>query len=104
MLELGSTEQSIAKQAVRMGQPIPDRIANAPNLKEGLSFYLQAFFDLDSERSQGFNVGRIPWTAIVTYGRYHGLYRDEIDILVEHIRALDTANLNWIAEKGGGNG
>jgi hypothetical protein len=44
LLELGPHEQAIAKQAMRAGQPLPDRIANAPELEVGLQLYLQAFF------------------------------------------------------------
>ena len=51
MLEQGPHEVMIAQQSVRMGQPLPARIANAPELMLGLQVYLQAFFDLDSERS-----------------------------------------------------
>jgi hypothetical protein len=100
MLELGPTEQNIAKQAIRAGEPIPERIANAPQLSLGSIFYLQAFFDLDSERPQGYSTpGRIPWSAIVGYGEYHGLTPEEIDVLVHYVRALDNENLRWISER-----
>lgn len=100
MLELGPAEQSIAKQAVRAGEPIPERIANAPQIPFGSMFYLQAFFDLDGERAQGYmSQGRIPWSAIVGYGEYHDLTPEEIDILLHYVRALDNENLRWISER-----
>lgn len=98
---MGDTELMIAKQAIRSKQPLPDRIANAPQLQDGLFFYLQAFFDLDSERSQGFGPGRIPWFSIVRYGNYQGLTHAEIETLVLHVRALDDVKLQWLSEHNG---
>lgn len=93
MLELGPIEQNIAKQAARAGQPLPDRIANAPELKFGLGFYLQAFFDLDAERSQGWGTGRIPWVAVVAYGTYYECDEEQLECLLHFIRAMDSAHL-----------
>lgn len=99
MLELGNIEQNIAKQAIRAGQPIPERIENAPSLRLGLLFYLQAFFDLDAERSQGMNLGRIPWSAVQTYAVYYELDEDQTDCLHHFIRVMDTAHLKRLSEK-----
>lgn len=99
MLELGSSEQNIIKQAVRSGQPIPDRIANAPEVSLGLLFYLQAFFDLDAERSQGFGFGRIPWSATLQYASYYELDDETTDNLFRYIRLMDTAYLNYREEQ-----
>lgn len=101
MLELGPSEQNIAKQAARSGQPLPERIANAPSLKLGLEFYLQAFFDLDSERVQGLGPGRIPWSAMTRYAEHHGLMEDETEMLRYFLQYIDTAYLNHKAEKNG---
>jgi len=87
-------EQNIIKQSLRSGQPIPERIANAPELQLGLVFYLQAFFDLDSERSVGgYGLGRIPWLAIKQYAEFYVLDEDQIECLIYYIRAMDTAHL-----------
>lgn len=99
MLELGPTEQSIAKQSVRSGQPIPDRIANAPALRLGLLFYLQAFFDLDAERSQGMGLGRIPWSSVIQYAAHYELDEEQTDSLLDFIRIMDVAHLKRLAEK-----
>jgi hypothetical protein len=99
-LELGSMERNIVRQALRTGQPIPDRILNAPMLRQGLVFYLEAFFDLDSERSQGMGLGRIPWIAITQYAEYYGLDDEQTDSLLYFIKALDSAHLQRIKEKG----
>lgn len=99
VLELGSTERDIAKQALRSGMQIPDRIKNAPVLRFGLQFYLQAFFDLDSERSQGFGLGRIPWLAIKSYAVFYELDEEQSDCLIYFIRAMDSAHLKNVEAK-----
>ncbi len=86
-------EQSIAKQAIRSGQQIPDRILGAPKLRLGLGLYFNAFFDLDSERSQGFALGRIPWLAIKQYAKHYDLDDEQTDCLIYFIRAMDVAHL-----------
>ena len=98
-LDLGSTERDIAKQLIRTGQPLPDRIANAPTLRLGLSFYLNAFFDLDSERTQGWGLGRIPWLAIQQYAVFYELDEEQTDCLVYFIRAMDSAHLKRVEEQ-----
>jgi hypothetical protein len=99
MLEMGSIEQSIVKQALRSGQPIPDRIMNAPALRFGLLFYLQAFFDLDAERSQGMGTGRIPWLAINQYAKYYALDEEQTECLIYFIREMDSVHLKRLREE-----
>lgn len=90
---MGNIERGIVKQAVRSGQPVPDRILNAPVLRFGLLFYLQAFFDLDSERAQGMSLGRIPWMAIKHYADHFELDEGQTDALFYFIREMDSAHL-----------
>jgi hypothetical protein len=99
VLELGATEQSIAKQAIRSGEPLPDRIANAPKLRLGLQLYFNAFFDLDSERAQGFTIGRIPWIAICRYAEFYGFDEEQSQALLYFIKAMDTVHLKRIEGK-----
>jgi hypothetical protein len=99
MLELGPSEQGIAKQAVRSGQPVPERIANAPQLRFGLQFYLQAFFDLDSDRQVGMSLGRIPWSVVTKYAEVYRLTEEDTERLHYFIRAMDIAYLKWQQEK-----
>lgn len=97
---MGPMEQDIIKQAVRTGQPIPDRIANAPNLTLGLELYFQAFFDLDSERGIGFGaVSRIPFSSIVEYCRAYDFSMDEMEDLIRIIRDMDLAYIHYFSEK-----
>lgn len=94
-------EQNMVRQALRTRQPIPDRILNAPSLRMGLVFYLEAFFDLDSERSQGMGLGRIPWASVARYATYYELDDEQSDLLLYFIKALDSAHLDRIKEKAG---
>jgi hypothetical protein len=99
LLEIGSVEQNIIKQAIRFGQPIPERIANAPKLRQGLQLYMQAFFELDTERSIGMAVGRIPWTSIIDYAKAYEFSEEQTADFVYFIRAMDNAHLKHLDEK-----
>ena len=99
MLELGQHEQSIAKQAIRSGQAIPDRIANAPELEMGLQLYLQAFFDLDSERTHGMSLSPIPWTSIAAYARAFEFDEEQTEDLFYFVRKLDSEHLKKLDAK-----
>lgn len=99
LLELGSTEQNIAKQAMRAGQPLPDRIANAPQLQMGLSLYLQAFFDLDCERSHAIAPTPIPWTSIAEYAKVFEFDYEQTETLFTVIRQLDAIHLKKLNAK-----
>lgn len=108
LLELGPSEQNLAKQAMRAGQPIPDRIANAPELINGLELYINAFFDLDSERSHATAPTPIPWRAIAEYAAVFDFDEEQRDDLFFFIKRLDSEHLKRLAEKmkpkGGSNG
>lgn len=99
LLELGPIEQNIAKQAMRAGQSIPDRIANAPELEMGLQLYLQAFFDLDSERSHAMAPTAIPWTSIAAYARAFEFDEEQTEDLFFQIRRMDAEHLKRISSK-----
>lgn len=96
---MGKAEQSIARQAMRRGAPIPDRIANAPELQVGLQLYLQAFFDLDSERSHGNGLSSIPWSAIKDYALAHDLDDEQTDDLFYFVKKMDKAHLDRLEAK-----
>lgn len=82
-----------------MGQPLPDRIANAPELFEGLQLYLQAFFDLDSERSHGMGIMMIPWQSIRHYALAYEFSDDQSEDLMYFIRKMDVAHTKRLKEK-----
>lgn len=86
-------EASIIKQARQNGKPLPARIANAPELLPGLQLYLQAFFDLDAERSHGFSLSQIPWSKIKEYSKDLELDEEQTDDMLFFIRKMDSAHL-----------
>ena len=96
---MGPHEQAIAKQAIRAGQPIPERIANAPELRLGLQLFIQAFFDLDSERSHSMGLVAIPWTSINDYAKAYNFDEEQTEDLFFFIRKLDTSHLKRLESK-----
>lgn len=99
LLELGPIEQNIAKQAMRAGQPMPDRIANAPELKTGLQLYMQAFFDLDCERSHALAPTAIPWSSVQDYARAFEFDEEQTEDLHYFVRRMDTEHLKKLSAK-----
>ncbi len=96
---MGAQEQSIAKQALQAGNPIPDRIANAPELLPGLQLYLQAFFDLDSERSHGSGLTAIPWSSVANYSFAYDFDDEQTEALFYFIKIMDTEHLKKLDAK-----
>lgn len=96
---MGEHEQSLAKQAIRAGQPIPSRIADAPELHIGLELFINAFLDLDTERQAGYSVGPIPWSKIKEYCEAHSFDAELSDDMFYFIKALDNSHLKRLAAK-----
>jgi hypothetical protein len=84
----------------RNGEKLPDALANPPQLALGLSIYLQAFNDLDSERHnmQGV-IGRIPWSAVVLYAEVNNFDYRQRQSLIHHIRKMDSAFIEFLRNK-----
>jgi hypothetical protein len=99
LLDLGPIERNVAKQAYRQGQPLPDRIANAPELQFGLQLYLNAFFELDSERSHAMGLTRISWSSIKDYAIAYEFDEEQTEDLFFIIKRMDSANLERLNEK-----
>jgi hypothetical protein len=99
MLDMGAIEQNIAKQAMLAGAPMPDRIANAPELKQGLELYLQAFFDLDSERNNSMGPSFIPWSKMLEYAKHYLFDEEQTENLFFFIRQMDSAHLKRLEKK-----
>ena len=78
---------------------MPDAIANAPELLQGLEGYYQAFLELHTCRAVGFGEGAIPWTAIDAYATRHGLEGEEYEDFEDLVRVLDDAYLKHRREK-----
>lgn len=88
------------EQAYRNGMPLPDKIANAPELEEGLECYYAAFLDLNSCRALGpHGEGAIPWTTISQYASFHNYQGEELEDLFYHTQRLDKVYLDWSIKK-----
>lgn len=96
---MSKSEQQIVAQALRTGQPIPERINNAPELNAGLQLYLEAFFDLDSERSQGLGLSPIPWSSIKYYAEAYDFDEYQTYCLFLFIKKMDSAHLKRLEVK-----
>lgn len=92
-------EKSIALQAYRMGHPLPERIANAPELKLGLGLYLQAFSELDTDRRAGFNALPISHLTIKQYAMAYDFDLEQTDCLFYFVRQMDNFYLEWSKKK-----
>lgn len=98
-MEQGKTEKAILRQCAQLKLPIPDAIANAPILTEGLELYFMAFLDLTTCRSYGTGEGPIPWTAIRDWAAYNGLSAYQTDDLFYMVREMDNAYLDYRAKQ-----
>ena len=96
---MGMVEESLARQALQFGKPIPERIANAPQLQVGLQLYLQAFFDLDTERAHSNGPTPIPWTAMAAYADAYELDQEQREDLFFFVRRLDSVQLDRISKR-----
>ena len=90
----GKTEANIIEQARKMGMPLPDTIANKPQILVGLEIYWKAFAELSSDRSVGMAEGPILWSSMNMWALRHGIYGDSFDRFVAVIRGLDGEYLN----------
>ena len=82
-------EDNIAGSYIERGLPVPDHIAEPPEIQREFSLYWTAYADLQHERpmSYGSTPCRITWASIAGYARHHGLNVDE---LKRFIWALDS--------------
>lgn len=71
-----------------------------PDLAPGLGWYLDAFAELGSCRPAGIGgLGPIPWTALDSYARRHGITGEDFESFAVLIAALDAAWLAHIEER-----
>ena len=98
-MEQGPTEKTIIEQCIRERRPLPDAIANAPELKFGLELFYMAFMDLTSCRSIGYGAGPIPWSAIQTWCAAYDIQGEQREDLFYHVERLDKSYLDWSVKK-----
>ena len=90
-------QQSVSKSASRVTGKAPE-FKLGPELPKHLIFTYEAFWDLDSERINAFDRGRIPWHSIVAYAAFYELDEMQTDALIEHIKGMDLAYLRKLRE------
>lgn len=77
--------------------PVPDRVANAPELLAISAFYYVAFQTLQSCRN--FEGARIPWLAIKAYADEVGCDPEQRQILYAVVEALDLWLLGYLQKR-----
>ena len=88
-------QETLAAQMKRDGIEVPEDVAAQPILQGNLVGYLDAYYELDTERNHGYALARIPWSRIVRYGTHYGF---DIEELVFFIRKMDDAHLEQMGK------
>ena len=96
---MGQAEQRIIHDCYRRKRPLPERIANAPDLFTGLELIFDAFIELNTTRQTGWSPGPIPAWAIYEHCDILGLTDDEIADMHCLIRKMDQAFLTYMTRK-----
>ncbi len=97
----GGVADTLSAQMKRDGIEVPEQLAKQPVLQSNLIGYLDAYYELDTERSHQMGLMRIPWSKIVGYGERYGF---DIEELVYFIRKMDDAQLEHLRKSKGDGG
>ena len=97
----GGVGDTLAAQMERDGVAVPNEIGHVPKVPSGLLCYVDAFYELDTERSHQMGLVRIPWSSIVRYG---DRYAFDVEELVFFVRRMDDAHLEKLKGKTGNGG
>lgn len=82
------------QQAMRNRLPIPEKIANAPELLPGLELYFEGFKALTSCRNAAYmSEGPIPWTAMRDYCTEYGFDGEQREYFYHLIAVMDLVYL-----------
>ncbi|WNO48462.1 hypothetical protein [Achromobacter phage SE2] len=94
-LEQDQDQIEFIKEQCRIhGRPLPERIANAPELWPGLELYQLAFNRLNTGRVPGFSGPRaLSWMDIEEYCDRVKVFGPDRDIMHHHMKAMDAAFL-----------
>lgn len=85
--------------AVRAGRPLPDAIANAPELQPSLGLFMTAFWDLSNDRQVGQALGPIPWSSINRYADTYDFDEELREDLHMILRDVDRAYIDFQAAR-----
>lgn len=89
-------EAHVALQALRMRRPIPDEIANAPEVRPDLEIFWAAFWDLRGERGADLP---IPYSKARAWCRDYGMSEDDFADLWFLVRRMDETFMEWAAKQ-----
>lgn len=78
------------QQALRLNAPLPDKMANIPDLNLGLDFYLEVYLDLCSDKDIGFGEGPIPWSSMDNWAKRYNIVGYEFERMVSVLRYADN--------------
>lgn len=96
MLEQGPVERKIIETSIRSHMPLPPKIANAPVLLQGLSFFYEAFLDLTTTRQlYESGEGPISWLAINAYCNHYGIVGEQREDMEIILAKMDGEYLVW---------
>lgn len=100
MLTVGKNEKTLLERAQMQHMPIPTQILNAPELENGLGYYMTVFNMLTGSRpsSDGF-VARIPYQTILLYCQENGITGDAREDMFYLIHELDVCFVNHMFEE-----
>ena len=88
-LQQGDFLETLVLESLKRGLPLPDVVANAPEIvDESLGFYLAAFYQLDTQRIR--EGGPIPIMSIWSYADRFELRGDDCEDFVYTIRHIDA--------------
>ena len=74
---------------------MPQWLQDEPFSQVGDTFYMEAFWDLSTERQLGMTAGPIPWSAIKSYACATELPSSIMVLFETVIRAMDQTYLRW---------
>lgn len=98
-LKWGLVEERLLKEARRSGRTPPEPLLHKPLLDMGLKMYLDAFYDLNTERHHGMGYMRIPHSKIREHGLFYGFDEEQMHNLLFYITHMDTAFIKALKEK-----
>lgn len=91
-MQQGPTEKTIIEQCIRQRRPLPDAIANAPELFFGLELYYIAFFELRRGVEQNL---LIQWLSIAQYAQMNQFSEEQKEDLFFFVDKMDEAFIKF---------
>jgi hypothetical protein len=81
------------EELLSRGVAVPEDFLSPPELPPMSQVFLEAFWDLSTERSIGMSVGAIPLSRVLVVAEWYGLDEDNTRTLFQVVRVLDRLYL-----------